>query len=59
MGKKIASTVSTIILILLIVLGLMLAVPRLFGIKLFTVLSGSMEPALSVGDLIYVKPVDP
>lgn len=59
MGKKIASTISTIILILIIILGLSLAVPRLFGVKLFTVLSGSMEPVLSPGDLIYVKPIDP
>ncbi|NLB61602.1 MAG: signal peptidase I [Clostridiales bacterium] len=59
MGKKIASTISTIILIAIIILGLALALPRLFGVKLFTVLSGSMEPMLSAGDLIYVRPIDP
>ena len=31
---------------------------RLMGYKVFTVISGSMEPIYSVGDLIYVKEVD-
>lgn len=32
---------------------------RLAGLSPFSVLSGSMEPELPVGSLIYVKPVDP
>ena len=32
---------------------------RLAGLSPFAVLSGSMEPELPVGSLIYVKPVDP
>lgn len=32
---------------------------RLTGLQVFTVLSGSMEPAYHVGSLIYVKDVDP
>lgn len=57
--KKIASVISTTILVILIAAALFVAVPRLFGIKMYTVLSGSMEDALSVGDLIYVFPTDP
>ena len=57
--KKIASAISTVILIILIAAALFVTVPKLFGIEMYTVLSGSMEPVLSVGDLIYVVPVDP
>ena len=57
--KKIASVISTTILVILIAAALFVAVPRLLGIKMFTVLSGSMEDTLSVGDLIYVFPTDP
>lgn len=32
---------------------------RVVGLKVYTVLSGSMEPAYHVGALIYVKSVDP
>lgn len=32
---------------------------RLIGFQVFAVLSGSMEPALPVGSLVYVKAVDP
>ena len=32
---------------------------RLFGIQVFSVISGSMEPEYPVGSLIYVKDVDP
>ena len=32
---------------------------RVVGYRVFNIVSGSMEPAYSVGDLIYVKEVDP
>jgi signal peptidase len=32
---------------------------RLVGLQVFNVISGSMEPTYSVGDLLYVKTVDP
>jgi len=57
--KKIASAISTVILIILIAAALFVTVPKLFGIEMYTVLSGSMEPVLFVGDLIYVVPTDP
>lgn len=40
-------------------LGLSLSVPRMFGYHFFTVLSGSMEPTLAVGDLVVEAPLPP
>lgn len=45
------------LLALLVVLVLLFAAPRLVGMRMFSVLSGSMEPAYSTGDLIYVRPI--
>ena len=41
------------------VLGLSLAAPRLAGYHVFTVLSGSMEPTLAVGDVVVEAPLAP
>lgn len=40
-------------------LAALVVVPRLFGATPYTVLTGSMEPTLSPGSLIVVKPVPP
>lgn len=56
--KKIWDAITTIIVILAIALTVLLVGVRLFGIQVFTVLSGSMEPEYPVGSLIYVKEVD-
>ena len=40
-------------------LCLVLAAPRLAGIKTYVVISGSMEPAIPVGSMVYSKEVDP
>lgn len=57
--KKAGKIGSSILLAFLIVAVLVLVAPRLLGVRLYSVLSGSMEPAYSVGDLIYVAPTDP
>ena len=57
--KKIWDVVTTIIVIIVIIFALLLVGVRLLGFKVFTVLSGSMEPEYHVGSLIYVKEVDP
>ena len=57
--KKTANILSTLAVILALVLVLLLMAPRVFGMHVFTVLSGSMEPSYPVGSLIYVKSVDP
>jgi signal peptidase I len=46
-------------MILIIVLALLLVGARLLGLQVFTVLSGSMEPAYKTGSVIYVRPVEP
>ena len=51
--------IGTIIIIAAVVLCLMLAVPKLFGVYSYTVLTGSMEPSIPVGSLIYAKQADP
>jgi len=62
MGKtllKIWNGITTILVVLVVVLALLLAGPRILGMDVFTVLSGSMEPTYHTGSLIYVKDVDP
>ena len=57
--KKIWDTVSTVIVILVVAFAVFLMGSRLVGLQVFNVISGSMEPTYSVGDLLYVKTVDP
>lgn len=57
--KKIWNIVSTILVVLMVFCAIFLMGSRLMGYQCFTVISGSMEPAYSVGDLIYVKEVNP
>jgi sortase B len=35
-----------------------IAIPKAFGVQAFNVISGSMEPTISVGSIVYVKNVD-
>jgi signal peptidase len=57
--RKIWNSVSTVLIVIVVLLALALAGVRLFGLKVFSVLSGSMEPTYHVGSIIYVKEVDP
>lgn len=36
---------------------ILLSTPRLWGYGIYTVMSGSMEPAIHVGDVIYIREV--
>ena len=56
---KVWNCVSTVLVALVVLLAALLAGARLFGLQVFTILSGSMEPKYPVGSLIYVKSVDP
>ncbi|WP_167511251.1 class B sortase [Pseudobutyrivibrio xylanivorans] len=49
---------GNLIIALIIIACIPLAVPKLLGFSEFNVISGSMEPAISVGSLVYVKPAD-
>ena len=57
--KKIWDTVSTVLVVLVVIFAIFLMGSRLVGLQVFNVVSGSMEPTYSVGDLLYVKEVDP
>lgn len=57
--KKVWNTMTSILVAIVVVLAILLVGARLIGFQVFTVLSGSMEPAYHVGSLIYVKDVDP
>lgn len=56
--KKIWSIVSTALVVLMVLCAVFLMGSRIMGYQCYTVISGSMEPEYSVGDLIYVKEVD-
>lgn len=56
--KRIWNIVSSIVVGLVVLLAIALVGVRLLGFQVFTVLSGSMEPAYRVGSLLYVKEVD-
>ena len=58
-AKKIWDAVSTVLVVLVVVFAVFLMGSRLVGLQVFNVISGSMEPTYSVGDLLYVKTVDP
>ena len=57
--KKIWNVSSTFLVGLFVLLAVFLMGSRLLGYQVFNVISGSMEPTYSVGDLIYVKDVNP
>ena len=57
--KKIWNFVTTLLVALVVVLAILLVGVRVVGLNPYVVLSGSMEPTYSVGDLLYVKSVDP
>ena len=57
--KKAWNIISSILVALVVLLAIALVGVRLFGLQVYTVLSGSMEPTYHTGSLIYVKRVDP
>ena len=57
--KKAWSILSTVMVVLVVLFAVLLVGVRVFGIQVYSVISGSMEPEYPVGSLIYVKKVDP
>ena len=53
------NVIGTLILIAVIATSVPLAVPTLLGYEIYNVTSGSMEPTLPVGSVIYVEHVKP
>lgn len=56
--SKILKIISTVFLSLAVILAILMAGLRIFGLQIYTVLSPSMEPNFQTGSLIYVKEVD-
>ena len=56
--KRIWNWFTSAIVAAVVILAVLLVGARLIGLQVFTVLSGSMEPAYHVGSLIYVKEAD-
>lgn len=57
--KKIWDTVTTVLVVLVVIFAVFLMGSRLVGLQVYHVVSPSMEPTYSEGDLLYVKEVDP
>ena len=58
--RTIRNTVATFALLLsAILVALLVVLPRLTGAIPLTVLSGSMEPTIPVGSVVFVQPIDP
>lgn len=57
--KKIWDTVTTVLVVLVVAFAVFLMGSRLVGLQVYHVISPSMEPSYSVGDLLYVKEADP
>lgn len=51
--------IGILLLTAVILVCIPLTVPRLFGYEVYSVISGSMEPAIPVGSLVYVKQTEP
>lgn len=61
MNKKVKAVIKAINFLIVTITVLFVALTvgvKLFGIHMYTVLSGSMEPEYPVGSLLYVKEVD-
>lgn len=56
---RICSITGTVLIVVVILLCSLLVLPEIFGYQMFHVISGSMEPAVNVGSLIYVHEGSP
>lgn len=57
-NKKTLRMITTLLVVLAIVFAFFISIIRVFGFQVYGVLTGSMEPALPTGSLIYVRRVD-
>lgn len=58
-GARVMNGIGTFLLVVVILLCVPLTVPRVFGYQVYNVISGSMEPAIPTGSLVYVKSAEP
>ena len=57
--QKIWKTTTSVIVCVAVLLAIALVGVKLFGVQVYTVLSGSMEPHFMTGSIIYVVKADP
>lgn len=57
--KKAWNVITSVLVAAVVIIALLLVGGKLFGLQVYAVLSGSMEPAYHVGSVIYVRQVDP
>ena len=55
----VCSVLGTLLLIIIVAAYLPITIPKAFGYEIYTVISGSMEPAVPTGSLVYIKYVEP
>lgn len=53
------NVIGTLMLFVVIAAALPLTIPNFMGYEVYNVVSGSMEPTIPVGSIIYVKEIDP
>lgn len=53
------TSIGAVIILATLMLALLLAVPSFLGWQQLTVLTGSMEPEIPIGSMVYVEPVNP
>ena len=53
------SVIGTLMLLSVIIAAAPLTIPQYMGYEIYNVVSGSMEPEIPIGSVIYVKPTDP
>lgn len=58
-GVFFLNLLGEVLLIGVILICIPLTVPRLFGYEVYSVVSGSMEPAIPTGSLVYIKEAQP
>ena len=54
-GRRILSAAGTTMIVIVVLLCCLLTLPKVFGYQMYHVLSGSMEPEIPVGSLIYIR----
>ena len=55
----ICTVLGTVLILAIVAICLPLTVPRLMGYEVYAIVSGSMEPAIPTGSLVYAKAAEP
>ena len=57
--RKVWNIASIVLVAIVVLIAVLLMGAKVIGLKTYSVISPSMKPAYNVGDLVYVKSVDP